>query len=117
MEADSTLDVGTWSFGGAHTYTAWVKVDEWRSKAPLLFLSGSDEVNLGFDIDANGKLGAFRAQYKGTAGGDESFSSGNSLAQWGQWIHLAIVQSDDGANLSTTKFYKNGTIFATSSAC
>ena len=110
------LDLGAWSFGGTHTFTAWVKVDEWRSKAPLLFLSGTDEVNLGFDIDANGQLGAFRAQYKGTAGGDESFSSGNSLAQWGQWIHLAIVQSDDGANLSTTKFYKNGTIFATSSA-
>jgi hypothetical protein len=110
------LDLGTWSFGGSHTYTAWVKVDEWRSKAPLLFLSGSNEVNIGFDIDANGKLGGFRAQYKGTAGGDESFSSGNSFVQWGQWIHLAIVQSDEGTNLSTTKFYKNGTIFATSSA-
>ena len=110
------LELSNWSFGGAHTYTAWVKADEWRSKAPVLFLSGSDEVNLGFDIDANGKLGAFRAQYKGTAGGDESFSSGNSLAQWGQWIHLAVVQSDEGTNLSTTKFYKNGTIFATSSA-
>jgi hypothetical protein len=110
------IDLGTWSFGGSHTYTAWVKVDEWRSKAPILFLSGTDEVNLGFDIDNNGKLGAFRAQYKGTAGGDESFSSGNSLAQWGQWIHLAIVQSDEGTNLSTTKFYKNGAIFATSSA-
>jgi hypothetical protein len=110
------LDLGNWSFGGAHTFSAWMKADEWRSKAPLLFLSGTDEVNLGFDIDANGKLGAFRAQYKGTAGGDESFSSGNSFAQWGQWIHLAIVQTDDGTNLSTTKFYKNGTIFATSSA-
>jgi hypothetical protein len=110
------IDLGTWSFGGSHTYTAWVKVDEWRSQAPILFLSGADEVNLGFDIDSNGKLGAFRAQYKGTAGGDESFSSGNSFAQWGQWIHLAVVQNDNGTNLSTTKFYKNGSIFATSSA-
>ena len=105
------LDLGSWSFGGAHTYTAWVKVDEWRSKAPLLFLSGSDEVNLGFDIDANGKLGAFRAQYKELRG-EMNLSIWNSLAQWGQWIHLAVVQSDEGANLSTTKFYKNGTIFA-----
>ena len=34
----------------------------------------------------------------------------------GPVIHLAIVQNDNGTNLSTTKFYKNGAIFATSSA-
>ena len=110
------IDLGTWSFGGSHTYTAWVKVDEWRSQARILFLAGSDEVNIGFDTDSNGQLGMFRTLYKGTAGGNESFISGNSFVQWGQWIHLAIVQNDNGTNLSTTKFYKNGAIFATSAA-
>ena len=61
-----------------------VKVDEWRSQARILFLAGSDEINIGFDTDTNGKLGMFRTLYKGTAGGNESFISGNSFVQWGQ---------------------------------
>ena len=108
------IDLGSWSFGGAHTFSAWVKADEWRSKAPLMFLAGTDEVNLAFDIDANGPYGALRAQYKGTAGGDESTNTGNSYLQWGQWVHIAIVHTDDGTDLSTIKFYKDGTVFATS---
>ena len=38
---DSTgqyIDLGSWSFGDAHTFCAWIKADEWRSKAPLMFL-------------------------------------------------------------------------------
>ena len=91
------LDLGTWSFGGAHTFSAWVKADEWRSKAPLLFLAGADEVNLGFDIDANGPYSPLRAQYKGTAGGGRKYSNRKaSYLQWGQWVHIAIVHTDDG---------------------
>ena len=110
------LDLGAWSFGGAHTFTAWIKADEWRSKAPLMFLAGTDQVNIAFDIDANGPYGALRAQYKGTAGGDESTNSGNSYLQWGQWVHIAIVHTDDGTDLSKITFYKDGTVFATSNA-
>ena len=36
---DSTgqhLDLGAWSFGGAHTFTAWIKADEFRESGTLL---------------------------------------------------------------------------------
>ena len=26
------IDLGSWSFGGAHTFSAWVKADEWRNQ-------------------------------------------------------------------------------------
>ena len=38
-------------------------------KAPLLFLAGADEVNLGFDIDANGPYGPFVPSIKELQGG------------------------------------------------
>ena len=36
--------------------------------------------------------------------------------QWGQWVHIALTVVDEGANLSTARWYKNGSIYATSSA-
>ena len=46
--------------------------------------------------------------------GTKVTNTGNSYLQWGQWVHIAIVHTDDGTDLSTIKFYKDGTVFATS---
>ncbi|NDH17604.1 MAG: hypothetical protein EBY48_11130, partial [Opitutae bacterium] len=37
--------------------------------------------------------------------------SGDSLIQWGQWMHLSVVQEDGGAGTSNVKFYRDGTLF------
>ena len=48
----------------------------------------------------------------GTAGGLENIDTGNVL-DWGKWIHLAITLENGGTNTSTSRVYKNGTLFAT----
>jgi hypothetical protein len=50
-----------------------------------------------------------------TAGGTEE-SISNPFYTAGQWIHLLITMNDGGTNASTVKFYKNGSLFDTSSA-
>ena len=112
--SDSTgqhLDLGAWSFGGAHTFTAWIKADEFRDQAAFLSLSGADAISFRLRGTTDGALGDITATYDGTAGGNENGESGSSMIQWGQWVHLAIVMDDLGTNLSTLKFYKNGSLF------
>ena len=50
------LDLGSWSFGGAHSISTWVKADEWRSGAPILFLAGNDSVHLRFSTQTQGMV-------------------------------------------------------------
>ena len=44
--------------------------------------------------------------------GDENIDTG-SVLDWGKWIHLAITLENGGTNTSTSRVYKNGTLFAT----
>ena len=46
----------------------------------------------------------------------KTFVSGESYLQWNQWVHIALTLEDDGANNSVARWYKNGSIYATSSA-
>ncbi|NDB66327.1 MAG: hypothetical protein EB168_11785, partial [Euryarchaeota archaeon] len=52
----------------------------------------------------------------GTINGHESHSSDSGLLQWGQWVHLVVTTEDAGSNLSTIRFYKNGSLFNASAA-
>ena len=117
LSGDSTgqyVDMGTWSFGGAHTLAAWVKADEWREWTHLMSLGASDVMNIRM-LNTNGGS-SLGFEYKGTLGGDETFVSGESYLQWNQWVHIALTLEDDGANNSVARWYKNGSIYATSSA-
>ena len=49
-----------------------------------------------------------------TAEGTEEYIS-NPFYTEGQWIHLLVTMNDGGANASTVKFYKDGSLFQTSS--
>ena len=101
LSGDSTgqyVDMGTWSFGGAHTLAAWVKADEWREWTHLMSLGASDVMNIRM-LNTNGGS-SLGFEYKGTLGGDETFVSGESYLQWNQWVHIALTLEDDGTNNS-----------------
>ena len=83
------LDLGTWSFGGAHSIVTWVKAEEWRSGSPLLFLAGGDQVALRYSTSNQNALLALTLD--GTINGHESYSSDSGLLQWGQWVHPALL--------------------------
>ena len=103
------LDLGTWSFGGAFTLSTWIKADEWRSNGTILSLAGSEIMQLRYKSVNEGKLYFL---LNGTAGGLENIDTG-SVLDWGKWIHLAITLENGGTNTSTSRVYKNGTLFAT----
>ena len=103
------LDLGTWSFGGAFTLSTWIKPDEWRSNGTILSLAGSEIMQLRYKSVNEGKLYFL---LNGTAGGLENIDTG-SVLDWGKWIHLAITLENGGTNTSTSRVYKNGTLFAT----
>ena len=108
--ADSTgqhLDLGNWSFGGAFTLSAWIKADEWRNSANILSLSGTEGIGLRYTSSDGGAL-VLDVQ---ASSGAKYSNSGDSLIQWGQWMHLSVVQEDGGAGTSNVKFYRNGTLF------
>ncbi len=116
---DSTgqhVDLGTWSFGGAHTFASWIKADEFRDSASFMTLSGSDGVAFRFTSAATSTLGKLAAEYLGTLGGNLYIGSDDSLLQWGQWVHLAITMDDQGQGASTVRFYKNGSLFSSSTS-
>ena len=50
-----------------------------------------------------------------TAGGTEEYIS-NPFYTAGQWTHLTVTMNDGGANASTVKFYKDGSLFQSSAA-
>ena len=103
------LDLGTWSFGGAFTLSTWIKADEWRSNGTILSLAGSEIMQLRYKSVNEGTLYFLM---NGTAGGLENIDTG-SVLDWGKWIHLAITLENGGTNTSTSRVYKNGTLFAT----
>jgi hypothetical protein len=103
------LDLGTWSFGGAFTLSTWIKADEWRSNGTILSLAGSEIMQLRYKSVNERKLYFL---LDGTAGGLENIDTGDVL-DWGKWIHLAITLENGGTNTSTSRVYKNGTLFAT----
>ena len=106
--------MGSWSFGGAHSISTWVKADEWRSGAPILFLAGNDSVHLRFSTQTQGMV--LTHAINGSAGGNEWHTSSSGLLESSQWVHLAVTVEDTGVNQSTIRFYKDGNIFSTSSA-
>ena len=92
-----------------------MKADEWRSGAPILFLAGDDSVHLRYSTQTQGAV--LTHAINGSAGdANEWHTSSNGLLQWNQWVHLAVTIEDAGANQSTIRFYKDGTLFSTSSA-
>ena len=101
------LDLGNWSFGGAFTLSAWIKADEWRNSANILSLSGTEGIGLRYTSSDGGAL-VLDVQ---ASSGAKYSNSGDSLIQWGQWMHLSVVQEDGGAGTSNVKFYRNGTLF------
>ena len=113
-ETGEHLDLGTWSFGGAHSIATWIKADEWRYDAPILFLAGSDQVALRFNSSSGTHL--THAIDGSAAGTGEWHNSPSGLLEWSQWVHLAVTVEDAGVNQSTIRFYKNSSLFATSPA-
>ena len=101
------LDLGNWPFGGAFTLSAWIKADEWRNSANILSLSGTEGIGLRYTSSDGGAL-VLDVQ---ASSGAKYSNSGDSLIQWGQWMHLSVVQEDGGAGTSNVKFYRNGTLF------
>ena len=110
-ETGEHLDLGTWSFGGAHSIATWIKADEWRYDAPILFLAGSDQVALRFNSSSGTHL--THAIDGSAAGTVEWHNSPSGLLEWSQWVHLAVTV-EDGVNQSTIRFYKDGSLFSTS---
>jgi hypothetical protein len=108
------LDLGDWSFGGDFTFSAWVRVDYTNiGSMTLMGLSN------GFLVDdiflRQTHEGKARVRLLDTAGGTEEYTS-NPFYTAGQWIHLLVTMNDGGANASTVKFYKDGSLFQTSAA-
>jgi hypothetical protein len=103
------LDLGSWSLGGAFTLSTWIKADEWRSNGTILSLAGSETMQLRYKSVNERKLYFL---LNDTAGGLENIDTENVL-DWGKWIHLAITLENGGTNTSTSRVYKNGTLFAT----
>ena len=111
------LDLGAWSFGGAHTFTAWIKADEFREQAAFLSLSGADSILFQFrGADWGGSLGEITSKYNGTAGGNEASESGISLIQWGQWVHLSYHHGRCWNQSINCKVLQNGSLFTTSAS-
>ena len=113
-ETGQHLDLGTWSFGGAHSIATWIKADEWRYDAPILFLAGNDQVALRYNSASGTTL--THAIDGSAAGSGEWHTSPSGLLEWSQWVHLAVTVEDTGVNQSTIRFYKDGNLFATSPA-
>ena len=108
------VDMGTWSFGGALTFSTWIKVDEFRDHYYIMHMAGSDAINI--RAPQSTETTKLQFEFQNTLGGNEYYDSGESFMQWGQWVHIALTVVDEGANLSTARWYKNGSIYATSSA-
>jgi hypothetical protein len=110
------LDLGDWSFGGDFTFSSWVRVDYNNiDKMTLMGLSNGEDVD---DILILHKdtLGQARIKLCDTAGGDEETFTTNPFYTVGQWVHLLVTMNGGGTNGSTIKFYKDGSLFHTSSA-
>ena len=92
---------------GRLPFSAWIKADEWRNSANILSLSGTEGIGLRYTSSDGGAL-VLDVQ---ASSGAKYSNSGDSLIQWGQWMHLSVVQEDGGAGTSNVKFYRNGTLF------
>ena len=81
----------------------------------LLGLSNGEDVD---DILILHKdtLGQARIKLCDTSSGDEETFTTNPFYTVGQWVHLLVTMNDGGTNGSTIKFYKDGSLFHTSSA-
>ena len=79
------LQMGTWSLGGAFTFTSWVKADDFRADARLINLAGTYKlaIHLGSPNNLSSLFGS-------TPGGDEIHDSGTGFWQWKTWTHIAV---------------------------
>ena len=109
------LDLGDWSFGGDFTFSAWVRVD-YNNIGGMTLMdigNGVDTDNIMLRHTADGKV---RTYLTNTSSGTEAVGTSNPFYSVGQWIHLLVTMNDGGANASTVKFYRDGSLFETSSA-
>ena len=108
------LDVGDWSFGGDFTFAAWVRVDYTNiGNMSLMGLSNGSTIDDLMLRQTN--TGQAHVRLLDTAGGTEEYIS-NPFYTAGQWTHLLVTMIDGGANGSTVKLYKDGSLFQTSAA-
>ena len=108
------LDLGDWSFGGDFTFSAWVRVDYTNINSMILMgLSNGSTIDDLMLRQTN--TGQALLRLLDTAGGTEEYIS-NPFYTAGQWIHLLVTMNNGGANASTVKFYKDGSLFQTSAA-
>ena len=108
------LDLGDWSFGGDFTFSAWVRVD-YTNIGNMTFMGLSNGSTVDDIMFRQTNTGQAHVRLLDTAGGTEEYIS-NPFYTVGQWIHLLVTMNDGGANASTVKFYKDGSLFQTSSA-
>ena len=101
--------MGTWSLGGAFTFASWVKADDFRADARLINLDGTYKlaVHLGSPNNLSSLFGS-------TPGGDEIHDSGTGFWQWKAWTHIAVSLENAGTDSSTVRYYKNGSLFSSS---
>jgi hypothetical protein len=108
------LDLGDWSFGGDFTFSAWVRVDYTNiNDMTLMGLSNGHTVDDIMFRQTN--TGQAQVKLLDTAEGTEE-SISNPFYTAGQWIHLLLTMNEGGANASTVKVYKDGSLFHTSAA-
>ena len=102
------LDLGDWSFGGDFTFSAWVRVDYTNINSMILMgLSNGSTIDDLMLRQTN--TGQALLRLLDTAGGTEEYIS-NPFYTAGQWIHLLVTMNNGGANASTVKFYKDGSL-------
>ena len=108
------LDLGDWSFGGDFTFSAWVRVD-YNNIGGMTLMGLSNGSNQDNIILLNKDQGQARISLNDTASGSEETNT-SPFYSVGQWVHLLVTMNDGGANASTVKFYRDGSLFHTSSA-